>query len=63
MSAEIKIIRRKGGNVLLLNGYEFYKHKDNKNTPTSIWTCSKKRKNKCSGSVTVNYVSYFISYL
>lgn len=57
---EIKIIKSKGGHVLLYAGYRFHKHVTNKNN-TTLWRCEnyKTTKLKCTGSVTTNSVSIF----
>ncbi|KAL0880256.1 hypothetical protein ABMA27_002713 [Loxostege sticticalis] len=53
MENNVKIIRRKKGNVLLFKNHEYYKHTVYKNE-SSLWNCSLKRKNQCKGSVTIN---------
>lgn len=45
-------IKRKRGEVLLSDGYQYHKHKVYANQ-TIIWFCSQRRKLKCTGSVTV----------
>lgn len=52
---DINIIKRRRGEVLLLNGYQYYKLKSYKDGGI-IWRCALYRKSKCVGSVT-NWVT------
>lgn len=64
MSGEISIITRGRGEVLLLNGYEYYHHvtyRDN----SSLWRCANYKKTKCGGTVKIDQVSFpiFLVYI
>lgn len=58
-NSEITIIERKGGNVLLSKGRQFYKVKAFKEESRgAYWRCSMYKKLKCCGSVTVKVRLY-----
>lgn len=61
---DINIIKRRRGEVLLLNGYQYYKLKNYKDGGI-IWRCALYRKSKCVGSVTIinSIVSKAVSHL
>lgn len=58
-SAEVKIVQRGRGKVLLNNGHQYYLLKQYKDS-NSIWRCKNYKSTKCTGTVTVTAVGSFV---
>lgn len=58
---DLIFVERKCGRVLLFEGRQFYKHRDYK-SGNSIWKCSKAKKEKCRGSITIKVYVYAFIY-
>lgn len=58
----LQYIKRKGGIVLLRAGYQFLKKKEYK-TGSVIWECHLRRRNKCTGTITIKVCSFFFIFI
>lgn len=57
----LQYIQRKGGIVLLRAGYQFLRKRQNKSGAV-VWECHLRRKNKCSGILTIKVSTYFFGF-